>query len=115
MSLKKRVAAAVDWLCTVGTFDCRRQDCRKVSGEDCRKCGMPDLKAKTGWLITLRQRCERYRCLPYPGGLLEQPAWLMRLFDVMDARREHHRREQAENGRRQAERDRLRAELKNGR
>jgi hypothetical protein len=72
---------------------------------------MPDLKPRTAQLIALYQRCERYRCLPYPGSLLEQPAWIMRLFDVIRAGLDRAAREAAEEERRASTRAALKAEL----
>ena len=61
---------------------------------------MPDLKPKTSFIISLYNRCRKHRCLPYPGSLLEQPAWLMGLFDAIDAAVDEHRRRKDDENRR---------------
>ena len=62
---------------------------------------MPELKPRTSFIITLYNRCKKHRCLPYPGSLLEQPSWLMVLFDAIDAAVEDWKKKKDEEERRQ--------------
>lgn len=82
---KKRLSAAVDWLLDVGTFHCERQDC-PGGPKPCGLCGMPEKDRRTEVLMNLYQRCKERGCLPYAGGVLDQPEDLMRDFDTIDER-----------------------------
>lgn len=46
---------------------------------------MPEVKSRTSFIINLFNRCKQFRCLPYPGSLLEQPSWIMDLFDSIES------------------------------
>lgn len=35
--------------------------------------------------LVIWDRCKTYHCLPYAGGLLEQPHWIMEAFDIIEA------------------------------
>ena len=52
------------------------------------RCKMPYVPPQLMHVITLYNRCRANKCLPRAGGLLDQPAWLMELFGVIDSRRE---------------------------
>lgn len=68
------------------SFDCRRQDCPKKCSRiaECPHCGMPAMRTDVGCILDLYSRCRANNVLPYAGGLLDQPAWLMDLFSVID-------------------------------
>ena len=55
---------------------------------------MPDVKADTSAILSLHGRCKAFRCLPYAGGMMDQPLRLMRLFDVIESRIAAHKRDQ---------------------
>ncbi len=44
-------------------------------------------------IVTLYGRCMRYRVLPFPGGLADQPERVMAFFDVIHAEVKAHERE----------------------
>jgi len=72
---------------------------------------MPDVRKDVRYILDLYSRCRANRTLPYAGGILEQPAWIMDLFEVVDnIKAEYHEK--------QAQKERLESELeakKNGR
>ena len=45
---------------------------------------MPAISKDVDYILALFFKCEKYRSLPYPGGVLSQPAWLMHLFDTIE-------------------------------
>ena len=49
---------------------------------------MPAVTKDVNYILSLFFKCEKYRALPYPGGVLSQPAWLMNLFDTITSVRE---------------------------
>ena len=85
----------MDWLLQVGTFTCERQDCPGVQ-KPCSFCGMPDLDRRSEALLSLYQRCLERKCLPYAGGVLDQPEDLMRAFDAIDERIALHKKKMDE-------------------
>lgn len=72
---------------------------------------MPDLKPDVSLVLTLYQRCKTHRCLPYPGGLLEQPEWIMDLFDTIEGQKELHIRAEQERAQAEAVQARLKNEM----
>ena len=46
---------------------------------------MPAVTKDVNYILSLFFKCEKYRTLPYPGGVLSQPAWIMNLFDTIEA------------------------------
>jgi len=68
---------------------------------------MPTVGRDVMSVMNLYSRCQSSRSLPYAGGVLDQPAALMELFDVIEATREAHRRRQEEAERTQKDIDRL--------
>ena len=46
---------------------------------------MPDIDAETNALIGLYERTKRFNALPFPGSLLEQPEWILRIFDLIES------------------------------
>ena len=93
-----------------GGFDCRRQDCPKVRGKECPRCGMPETGADVLAIMNLHARCRANKCLPASGGLLDQPAHIMDMFDVIDEVQEKFHMKESER-RREAE---ARAKLAEG-
>lgn len=57
---------------------------------------MPPPDARTSAVIGLYNLCRRSSSLPLPGGILQQPAELMELFQEIDTGVDRSRREQAE-------------------
>lgn len=45
---------------------------------------MPAVAKDVHYILSLFFKCEKYRTLPYPGGVLSQPAWVMNLFDTIE-------------------------------
>lgn len=55
---------------------------------------MPEIGEDVLAIMNLHARCRENKCLPHSGGLLDQDAYLMDLFDVIDsARDQFHRKE----------------------
>lgn len=46
---------------------------------------MPYFPPEVKYVVGVYERCRENRCLPRAGGLLDQPAWLMECFAVIDA------------------------------
>ena len=59
-------------------------------------CGRPNPDAWCMEIITLYQDCRQRMALPEGGGLMDQPADLMRWFRVLDERVASHKREESE-------------------
>jgi hypothetical protein len=53
---------------------------------------MPYVPPQLMYVLSLYSKCRANRCLPRAGGLLDQPAWLMELFAVIDATKDAHAR-----------------------
>ena len=85
------------------SFDCRRHDCTRKPGKDCPHCGMPDVRKDVSFILDLYARCRSNNALPYAGGILNQPAWIMDLFEVIDNVKASYRKEKGEAERVQAE------------
>ena len=49
---------------------------------------MPAAGKDVQFILSLFFKCEKYRALPYPGGVLSQPAWIMNLFDTISSVRD---------------------------
>lgn len=69
---------------------------------------MPGLDEATLTYMALREDCKRFRCLPFPGALSQQPAGVMRMFRAYDGAVAEVEAERADKQRRDAEYDRLR-------
>ena len=54
---------------------------------------MPAVTKDVNYILSLFFKCEKYRTLPYPGGVLSQPAWIMNLFDTITSLRDDIRAE----------------------
>lgn len=57
---------------------------------------MPDMDMETASLLTLHGRCKRFRALPFPGSVMDQPALVMDLFDVIDEQMALERKRRAD-------------------
>ena len=57
---------------------------------------MPEVARDVHYILKLYSRCQQYHCLPYAGGILNQPAWIMDLFSVIENRQAAHDKEAAE-------------------
>lgn len=68
---------------------------------------MPDLTSDVSEILATFFRCRSNKCLPHEGGLLDQPAWLMDYFDVIDSAEAKYRHRKAEELRRAQTRERL--------
>ena len=84
----------MDWNLNGNSFVCLRDDCTKKPGKPCGHCGMPDVAPDVRCILKLYSRCQKYHCLPYSGGVLEQPAWIMDLFGLIEGLKESHKQEQ---------------------
>lgn len=58
--------------------------------------------------MTLYQRCVERGCLPYSGGVMDQPEAIMADFDVIDERVAVFKKKSREDAEREAEMERLR-------
>ena len=54
---------------------------------------MPEVKGLAAEIIGLYERCKSLNALPGPGGVLEQPEWIMQAFDVIEDTKNSVRRE----------------------
>lgn len=61
---------------------------------------MPEVNGFTSMVINLHNRCQTYKTLPFPGGLMDQPSWIMRLFDAIDGATVKWRRDKDDEARR---------------
>ena len=57
---------------------------------------MPDVGQDVLMIMSLHARCRASGSLPHAGGVLDQPAYLMGLFDVIDQTRADFRAGEAE-------------------
>ena len=62
---------------------------------------MPEIGKDVALVLRLYFRCVNLKSLPYDGGVMDQPAWIMDLFDVIDEQKD----QQASRERELAERD----------
>jgi hypothetical protein len=76
---------------------------------------MPEVKQDVLQIMSLRARCKENKSLPLAGGLLDQPAWLMDLFAVIDGRAAIYKQRKAEEERREATRRELMNKTPGGR
>jgi len=51
-----------------------------------RTCPRKEITAKSHWLLGLHQQCQNLHVLPFPGALVDQPAFLVDAFAVIDER-----------------------------
>lgn len=65
-------------------------------------------------IMNLHARCRANGALPHSGGVLDQPAYLMSLFDVIDATRAQVQAKNSEREDDDALRAKLSASLTNG-
>lgn len=72
---------------------------------------MPEVGAKEVAVLRLWGRCKDTRSLPYSGGVLEQPGWLMEMFDVVEAALAQAKADREENERNDEMKKRMEAEL----
>jgi len=75
---------------------------------------MPDVGTDVLAIMNLHARCRVNKSLPYSGGILEQPAYIMDLFDVIDSVRNAQRNAAAERENGAATQAQLSAELNHG-
>ena len=66
--------------------ECRRTFCPKVLPCTFEGCGKPRPDPWAREVLTLYQDCKERKALPEAGGVLDQPADLMRWFRVLDER-----------------------------
>jgi hypothetical protein len=45
---------------------------------------MPHVSEAELSIINLYQRCKNFNVLPFAGGILDQPEWILSLFDTID-------------------------------
>lgn len=57
---------------------------------------MPDTNARTMAELRLYSRCKASGKLPFAGGVLEQPEWVLRLFDDIEEAQADWKREKDE-------------------
>lgn len=62
------------------------------------------------FILRLHGRCRASGVLPYAGGVLAQPAWILELFDVVDGEQAAARSARAE----EAQTERMRQSLERG-
>jgi hypothetical protein len=67
---------------------------RCVGERDERKpqCPVFGIPSWVWGVITLYNRCRANQCMPYDGGIMDQPERLMRFFDVIDNAMESQRK-----------------------
>lgn len=46
---------------------------------------MPEIGADVHAVLKMYERCKTWKCLPFEGSLMEQPAWAMDLLDVVSS------------------------------
>ena len=76
---------------------------------------MPEVGQDVLMIMNLHARCRANGALPHSGGVLDQPAYLMSLFDVIDATRAQVQDKNAERDDDDALRAKLAARLTDGR
>ena len=76
---------------------------------------MPDVGQDVMMIMSLHARCRANGSLPRGGGVLDQPAYLMSLFDVIDSTRAQVQDKNAERDDDDALRAKLAARLTDGR
>lgn len=54
---------------------------------------MPEVKEAAAELISLYERCKASGALPYSGGVLDQPEWIMQAFDAIEGAKNTVKRE----------------------
>ena len=75
---------------------------------------MPEPGQEALAIMNLRARCRTNHSLPTSGGILDQPAYLMDLFDVIDASEADYRRGEIGRAEDEALRAKLAGELSHG-
>ena len=76
---------------------------------------MPDVGPDVLAMMNLHARCRASGSLPHGGGVLDQPAYLMDLFDVIDGTRAEWKAQSADRAETEAVRSRLSGGLNRGR
>ena len=71
--------------------ECRRAYCPKTTPCTFEGCGRPAFDPWCNEVILLYQECQKRNAMPSAGGVMDQPADLMRWFRVIDAKREEHK------------------------
>jgi len=66
-------------------MDCRTCDRPDTHCPVCPINDQPDLLEPAAFYLRLWNRCDRFKTLPRPGGLLEQDERTMRMLDVVAA------------------------------
>lgn len=64
---------------------------------------MPDVRKDVRYVLDLYSRCRSNNSLPYAGGILNQPAWIMDLFEIIDNIKAEYQKQQSEKERVQAQ------------
>ncbi len=57
---------------------------------------MPDLQGDVSAILSLHRRCRSAKALPFQGGTLEQPEWVLAAFDAIDGAIAAHRAKTSE-------------------
>lgn len=76
----------------------------------CGFCGMPEVVSEDIAVLKLWGRCKSRGALPMPGGVFDQPEWLMDAFDAIDSALERARAARVE----REQLERMRGALKHG-
>ena len=76
---------------------------------------MPDVGQDVIAIMNLHARCQASKSLPHAGGVLDQPAHLMGLFDVIDSTRADWKAGEDDRAQTEAAQRRLLEGLTNGR
>ena len=64
---------------------------------------MPATSADVTYILDLYGKCRANNALPVAGGMLDQPATIMDLFDVIDNVKDKYQKAKADKDRAQAE------------
>jgi len=72
---------------------------------------MPEISNKTNWVIRTYNRCKSFRCLPFPGSLVDQPAWILSMFDCVENAKSEVAKEERENANREIKKAELAEEV----
>jgi hypothetical protein len=70
---------------------------------------MPPIDKRTSALVNLYNLCKKSNTLPFAGPLMHQPAWIMDLFQHIDAIIDQSKSEQLDKERMEIERQRMRS------
>ena len=72
---------------------------------------MPEVGNQELEIIRLFQRCKEYKVLPYSGGVLEQPAWILSCFDTIEETQRAYERKKELDSQREAVRQEQKEKL----